>query len=245
MKFLKLLFGRNRVERPRKTFSVPVALAIHYRNMAWLASFFAIVFFCGWIWEHNGRMSDANKPPPVVTAVVTPDFKLIKVMSEQDMEPSDWVNVARAAAADFVVRMRNVERPIDFTIRALDDAKYHLLAGQPAVMKFNAFIGSKPYDEISKLNGKRSVMVEKVYAELKPGTPASGDPLLISVSWPETIEANGVYSKVTVQRQGEVLISRVKNVPSDFVKHNPLGAFVMDFEGDLSLRSSRDDFQGY
>jgi type IV secretory pathway TrbF-like protein len=230
-KVLALLGTRTRIPRPSPAMSVPADLAKQYRFMA--RSFFVLglVGLAYGLYERSNHVAAMARPPQTVVAVLSPQGAIVQTFAAGDMTEDEFVTVAKATAAQFIVRMRSISNPIDFTLAAVDEGRFFLK--DVAAVKVREWLGDRPFDEVAKRRQKRVVLLEQVIVNAKPGRGKGGDQILVTVQWPETIEANGSVVS-SAMRGGEIMVERVRNVSPDIAKHNPIGMFVADYALDVT-----------
>lgn len=228
-KVLGLLKNRLRLTRPIPPMSVPAQVARDYRTMGrryFVLGVAGIAYGAYGQVSYNAAMS---RPPQSIVAVLSPQGAILKTMASDGMTESEMEMVARATAAQFVARMRNVTRPIDFTLAAIDEGRYFVK--DQAEIKTRNWLASRPFDLLVQRRQKRVVLLEEITVTIRPGAKAGGDKFIVSVQWPETVESAGAESKVETHG-GEVLVERVHNVSAAIALHNPIGMFVSDFNFD-------------
>jgi type IV secretory pathway TrbF-like protein len=230
-KILGLLAARTRLLRPVPPVSVPGQVAKDYRAMGRRYFLFGVAGFGYGFYERTNYAAAMARPPQTVVAVLSPQGAVVQTFAADDMTEDEFVTVGKAVAAQFIVRMRAITNPIDFTLAAVDEGRYFLK--DVAAIKAQKWLGGRPFDDVVKRRQKRVVLLEQVISNAKPGRGKGGDQILISVQWPETIEANGSVISSTM-RGGEVLVERVRNVSPQIAKHNPIGMFVADYNLDTA-----------
>jgi type IV secretory pathway TrbF-like protein len=173
-----------------------------------------------------------SRPPQTFGAILGPDFSIVRTVAADSLTESDMQMAARATAAQFVRRMRNVTDPIDFTLADIEEGNFFIK--DMAVTKVRKWLSERPFDKLVQRRQKRVVLLSQVIPTLRPGQAMNGDKLLVAVTWPERIEGAGSTPKIE-QHGGEVMIERVRNLSPEIAMHNPLGMFVSDFSFDTSI----------
>lgn len=230
-KILGLLKNRTRLPRPAPAMSVPADLAKQYRVMARRAFLFGVAGFGYGLWERSNHVAAMSRPPQTFGAILGPDFSIVKTVAADGLTEDEFQMACRAAAAQFVRRMRNVTNPIDFTLAEIEEGNWFIK--DAAVAQVREWLSSRPFDDLMKRRQKRIVLLSQVITTVRPGSVKSGDQLLISVQWPERIESAGSTPKTEIHG-GEVMIDRVRNLSPEIAMHNPLGLFVSDFSFDTT-----------
>ncbi|MGF7213209.1 hypothetical protein GGE65_007845 [Skermanella aerolata] len=230
-KTLGLLGSRTRLTRPAPPMSVPADLARQYRFMARCFFVFGLAGLAYGGYERANHVAAMSRPPQTFGAILSPQGAILRTVAADSLTEDEFEMVARATAAQFVQRMRNVTNPIDFTLAALDEGKYFIK--DAAVIRVREWLSGRPFDQLTQRRQKRVVLLEQVIATVRPGRGKGGDQVLVAVQWPETVEAPGSTPTSTIHG-GEVLVERVRNVSPDIAMHNPIGMFTADFSFDTT-----------
>lgn len=225
-KLLGLLASRTRLARPVSPVSVPGQVAKDYRAMGRRYFLFGMVGIGYGLYERSNSAEALSRPPQTIVAILSPQGAILKTVAADSLTEDEFQMVARATAAQFVQRMRNVTNPIDYTISAIQEGNFFIK--DQAVVKTRQWLAGKPFDEVTKRRQRRVVLLEQVIATVRPGRGKDGNQLLVAVQWPETTESAGSLPK-TESYGGEILVERVANVSPDIAMHNPIGLFVSDF----------------
>jgi type IV secretory pathway TrbF-like protein len=231
-KILGFLKNRTRLVRPEPAISVPAALAKQHRVNARRSFLFGVAGFGYGLWERSNHVAALSRPPQTFGAILGPDFSIVRTVAADSLTESDMQMAARATAAQFVRRMRNVTDPIDFTLADIEEGNFFIK--DMAVTKVRKWLSERPFDKLVQRRQKRVVLLSQVIPTLRPGQAMNGDKLLVAVTWPERIEGAGSTPKIE-QHGGEVMIERVRNLSPEIAMHNPLGMFVSDFSFDTSI----------
>jgi type IV secretory pathway TrbF-like protein len=212
--------------------SVPAELAKRDRVMARRGFLFGMAGFGYGLWERSNHVAALSRPPQTFGAILSPEGQILKTVAADSLTESEFEMSARATAAQFVRRMRNVTNPIDFTLAEIEEGNYFIK--DVAVSKVRDWLGDRPFDELGKRKQRRVVLLSQIIPTLRPGRAMGGDQVLVAVTWPERIEAAGSAPKVQ-QHGGEVMVERVRNLSPEIAMHNPLGLFVSDFSLDTTV----------
>ena len=230
-KILSLLSNRTRLVRPEPAISVPAALAKQHRVNARRSFLFGVAGFGYGLWERSNHVAALSRPPQTFGAILGPDMSIVKTVAADSLTEDEFQMACRAAAAQFVRRMRNVTDPIDFTLAEIEEGNFFIK--DAAVVKVRDWLTDRPFDQLVKRRQKRVVLLSQIIPTVRPGSAKGGDQLLIAVTWPERIEQPGSAPKVE-QRGGEVMVERVRNLSPEIAMHNPLGLFVSDYSFDTT-----------
>jgi type IV secretory pathway TrbF-like protein len=231
-KIFGLLKNRTRLTRPEPAISVPAALAKQHRVNARRSFLFGVAGFGYGLWERSNHVAALSRPPQTFGAILGPDFSIVKTVAADGLTEDEFSMACRAAAAQFVRRMRSVTNPIEFTHAEMNELRF--FTKDMAVIKVNDWLRGQPFTELEKRRQRRVVHLSQVIATVRPGSAMNGDKLLIAVTWPETVEGAGSSPK-TEAHGGEVMIERIRNLSPDLAMHNPLGLFVTDFSFDTTV----------
>jgi type IV secretory pathway TrbF-like protein len=231
-KILSLLGSRTRLVRPEPVISVPAALAKQYRVSARRSFLFGVAGFGYGLWERSNHVAALSRPPQNFGAILGSDFSIIRTVAADGLTESEFQMAARATAAQFVRRMRNLTDPVDFTLADIEEGNYFIK--DMAVVKVREWLEARPFDRMAQRRQKRIVLLSQIIPTLRPGQAMNGDKLLIAVTWSERIDAPGSSSR-TEAHGGEVMTERVRNLSPEISMHNPLGIFVSDFSFDTTI----------
>lgn len=229
-KILGLLNRRTRLPRETPPMSVPADLAKQYRGWARRSFLLALGGLGYGLYERSNHVAALSRPPQTFGAILGPYGEIVKTISA-DMTEGELEVVARAMAAQFVRRMRNVTSPIDFTLADIEEGNYFVK--DTAVIKVRQWLAGRPFDELVQRRQKRVVLMSQIIPTLRPGRAKDGDQMLVAVTWTERIESAGSATKVE-PHGGEILVERVRNVSTEIAMHNPLGMFVSDYSFDVT-----------
>jgi type IV secretory pathway TrbF-like protein len=211
--------------------SVPAELYKRERSMARRGFLFGCAGFGYGLWERSNHVEALSRPPQMFGAILSPQGDIVRTVAADGMKEDDFEMVARATAAQFVRRMRNVSNPIDFTLADIQEGNFFIK--DRAVGKVRDWLAGRPFDALVQRRQKRVVLLSQVIATIRPGIAKGGDAILVAVQWPERIEGAG-STPVVMSRGGEVMVERVRNVSADIAMHNPIGMFVSDFNFDAN-----------
>jgi hypothetical protein len=230
-KILGLLTGRTRLPRPAPAMSVPAELAKQYRVTARRSFLFGVAGFGYGLWERSNHVAAMARPPQTFGAILSPQGAILKTVAADSLTEDEFEMVARATAAQFVVRMRHATNPIDFTLAALDEGNFFIK--DAAVVKVREWLSGRPFDALMKGRKRRVVLLEQVITNVQPGRGKAGDQVRITALWPERMESPGSIPTVT-NHGGEIIVERVRNISPEIAMHNPIGMFVADYSFDTT-----------
>jgi hypothetical protein len=228
-KIVTLLTNRLRLDRPRRVFSVRADEVRSTRSVGrmWMAA--GLVFAYLYVDERHAHQETLSRAQPVLVSVLGPDSRPVATFAADHMADDGWVSVAKAVAAQHVVRMREMTNPIDVSLARLDEGRYFVK--DAAAAKYARFVGSHPYDDLAKRRLNRQVRLEEVGPSLESSQSPSSRRLRVIVQWPERTWS-GTKLEQQATRVGWVDVERVDRVPPDYRKANPLGIFVVDYDTD-------------
>ena len=228
-KIATLLTNRLRLDRPRRVFSVRADEVRSTRSVArmWMAASLVLGYL--YVDERHAHQETLSRAQPVLVSVLGPDSRPVATFAADRMTDDGWVSVAKAVAAQHVVRMREMTDPIDVSLARLEEGRY--VVKDAAATKFARFVASRPYDELAKRRQSRQVRLEEVGPSLETSQDPASRRLRVIVQWPER-----TYGGTKLERQatrvGWVDVERVDSVPPEYRKANPLGIFVVDYDTD-------------